>query len=307
MKVYFFRAGIFLWLVVNVWVPVSAQGKRWEDWQNIAAVKPGERVAVYLRSGGRIAEAFHGYDAERITLRSGSIEKDRILVVTLPAHDRLLNGALIGAAAGFAVMAAATAPVEDFAEGAWVIFGVAGAGGGSGIGALLDAGTGTPEKIIYASGPETGAISSRRWRLRIPPEGVFNWTWNRTVDLMLKDGTYIRGQVEAGDQGHVVIRINDSSLRSLEGVQRIQTVSISTIIYKEKLKASTAAAVLGGGFAGLFLGAIGGLASSDAANEGPRAAGGGIAGAVVGTVTGVALSERNWREITLVVKPSSEP
>ncbi len=201
-------------------------------------------------------------------------------------------------------MAATTAPVEDFAEGAWVIFGMIGSAGGAAIGGLLDAGMATPEKIIYALEPQT--VSSRRWKLTVPPEEVFNWIWNRKVDLMLKDGTYIRGQVEKGDQQSIVMRVSDASLDSLKGGQQIPSTSISTVVYREKLDGSTAAAAVGGGLAGMFLGAIGGLASSDASNEGPRSAGGGIAGGLAGTLTGLVLSERNWREITLIVKPAPD-
>ncbi|MFB3903467.1 MAG: hypothetical protein ACE15E_08445 [Acidobacteriota bacterium] len=304
MKTYLFHVGVLLGLLGSIWDPVSAEQKPLGDWQNVASLKPGDRVAVYLKTGGKIAEAFQAYDAGRIVLRSGPIEREKISVVSLPARDTLKNGALMGAASGFAVLAAVSAPVDDFAEGVWVILGAAGAAGGSGIGALLDAGMATPEKVIYACEPQTKAITARRWKLTVASEDVFNWIWNRKVDLMLKDGTYLRGQVERGDQHNITMRVEDSSTDALKGVQQILSTSISTVVYREKLNGSRVAAVIGGAFAGLFLGAIAGLATSDAANEGPRAAGGGIAGGLAGTMTGLGLSELNWREITLVVRPT---
>lgn len=80
-------------------------------WGNLSTLKEGDRVALYLKSGRRIEDDFRIYYDHQIVVSSGPVARDAVAVVTNVPADRAGDGALIGAAAGFAVIAAATAGV----------------------------------------------------------------------------------------------------------------------------------------------------------------------------------------------------
>jgi hypothetical protein len=270
----------------------------------VREIVPGTRVAVYLENGGRMAQIFTGASATELFLDVGAFPRDQVVAVATAPADRLLNGVLTGAGIGAGVGLGYAAALSDgnlsrTSAGIGSVYGVA---AGAGIGALLDAGIATRERPLYLRGsasPPSGAF--RHWQFDVRVPAVHRWISGRNVELMLRDGTYVKGRVLRGDSGAIRIAARKASDKTYAGREtEISTDRISTVYYRERIGGNRFAATLGGALAGLFSGLL--IGGSDSESETGVIVGAGL-GLVFGTGTGLGVAEHyNLREFTLRVK-----
>ncbi len=137
-------------------------------WEKVELLQAGTGIVVKLKAGDRIEGAYQGLGTEelRVTDLSGlelKLPKSSVLSVETAekVHDRLTNGALIGAGAGcaagffsmlgFAEGVTASGPIfGEEGTGYFVGAGIVGAGIGAIVGALVDAKIKKAE-ILYLS------------------------------------------------------------------------------------------------------------------------------------------------------------
>ncbi len=113
------------------------------DWGRVHKLRPDQQIVVrpFEGMGGKVLATYVSSDATGIVIRLKNdqeleISKDRIRSVT--RRKRMRNAVLIGAAAGFAVMALWTIPIPDFNQPlAALVFGGVGAGIGAASGGLV--------------------------------------------------------------------------------------------------------------------------------------------------------------------------
>ena len=275
-----------------------------DPWSRVREVAQGTRVAVYLENGGRMVQIFTGASATELFLDIGAFPRDQVVALATAPVDRLLNGVLVGAGIGTGVGLgyAAALSDSDLSRTAAGIGSVYGSAAGAGIGALLDAGIATRERPLYlrgSSSPPSGAL--RHWQFDVGAPTMHRWISGRKVDLMLRDGTYVKGRVLRGDSGTIRIAARKASDKGYAGREsEIPTDQISTVYYRERIGGNRFAASLGGALAGLFSGLL--IGGSDSGSETGVIIGGGL-GLVLGTGTGLGLAEHyNLREFTLKVK-----
>jgi hypothetical protein len=275
-----------------------------DPWSRVREVLPGTRVAVYLENGGRMVQILTGASATELFLDVGAFPRDQIVALATAPADRLLNGVLAGAGIGAGVGVGYAAALSDSelsrtATGIGAIYGMS---AGAGIGALLDSGIATRERPLYLRGnasPPSGA--TRHWQFDVRALTLHRWISGRNVELMLRDGTYVKGKVLRGESSLIRIAARKASDKTYAGREtEIPTDRISTVFYRERIGGNRFAATLGGALAGLFSGLL--LGGSDSASPAGVVIGGGL-GLVLGTGTGLGLSEHyNLREVTLNVK-----
>ena len=174
-----------------------------------------------------------------------------------------------------------------------------GAAGGAGIGALLDAGIAKPEKPLWIRpAPGLAASTPRHLNLGVRASALSGWLARRKVQMMLADGTYLKGKIVGGDEREIVISVSDSSVEGRKGrTETIPADQIATVIYKENIGGNRLSAAIGGGLAGSFIGPL--IASAGDLNGAGVGLGLGLVG---GTLTGFGLAQHNnTREVTISV------
>ena len=113
------------------------------DWGQVHKLRPDHQIVVrpFKGMGGKVLATYVSSDATGIVVRLKNdqeleISKDRIRSVT--RRKRMRNAVLIGAAAGFAVMALWTIPFPDFIQPfTALLVGGVGAGIGAASGGLV--------------------------------------------------------------------------------------------------------------------------------------------------------------------------
>jgi hypothetical protein len=280
-----------------------------EMWRELRKLAPGTRVAVYLENGGRMVQTLRSVTDDEIVLDVGSFRRREVVVVAAAPTDRLLNGVLTGAAIGIGVGLGYVAAFRDDGD----FSGASAAGGaiyglavGSGFGAMLDAGTATPDRPIYLRSSPAPAAGGRHWKLEIPAAHLHGWITGRKVELMLRDGTYLKGRAATGDEQSVRIAVSGSSNRSLRGREAdIPASQVSTVYYRVRIGGNRFAAGLGGALTGILTGVLlGAFHDNDQGGQHPIGIviGGGL-GVLLGSTTGLGVAEHyNLQEITLLVK-----
>jgi hypothetical protein len=275
-------------------------------WPAAGQIQPGERIAIYLDSGRRFEHIVVGPDAGT-DLDMNGIRRDDVVAIARAPKERLIDGVLVGMAsgAGVAMGWGAKLAEEDFSGDVAAVSAVYGVAAGAGIGALLDAGFANAEKPVYVRpAPGLGASSPRKLNLSISPVHVGNWVRGRKVELMLEDGTYMKGTVRSAVDRVLELAVRDSSDRSRKGkTLSLPVESISAITYRENVGGNRASAGFGGALTGFFTGTLmGGSIGYDSADETPLVVGAAV-GLTLGTLTGLGLAEHyNWREVTLSVR-----
>ncbi|RPI20287.1 MAG: hypothetical protein EHM61_27385 [Acidobacteria bacterium] len=275
------------------------------SWAALSSLPSGTPVIIYLKNGARRQETLLRVTDLEIVTHVGPIRASDIAAISHFRPERLWDGALRGAGIGIATGSIIAASAEDTQGGAWAVSTVFGSLAGAGFGALFDSAVAKPDKQIFLDAPPGSARPGiRHWTLKVRPEDLSAWTLGKTVHVMLKDGTYLRGKVTSGNESSILIALREASDRPKEKEGRTVSVSeVGTVIVREKLGGSTAAAGVGGGLAGFWGGAAAGAFSSDGSDEGQRALLGACLGGLIGTTTAIAGTDRlNWREITLVVQ-----
>ena len=169
---------------------------------------------------------------------------------------------------------------------------------------MFDAGLAAPEQPVYIR-PAAGqaASTARRWHLTIAPERVAGWIAGRRVEMMLTDGTYLKGTVARADTRSIEVAVGDSSEKSYRKRRvEVSVDRLAAVTYRENVGGNRFAATLAGALTGLCAGALAASApASDSADEKPLVFGGG-AGVMAGGLTGFGLARHyNSREITLSV------
>ncbi len=288
--------------IVLVSILITDSGRAQTDsWQALSEVKPEAPLLIYLKNGGRMKQRFISYDQSRLVTDIGEIARKDIAAISLFRPERLWDGTLRGGAIGTGALLiplAAYGDGTDGAAGAAVIGFLAGAG----LGALFDAGVAKPDKPVFVDSPQSESASTRRWSLKVPHENLAGWLRHQRVQLMLKDGTYVRGTVVKGTETSLEIDVRESSRQGLHGNASVNTTEIGTVIFRQKLGGSTAAAAAGGAISGFWLGAVAGVGNGDS-ESGPRIIVGALGGALAGgLLSGFGISHMNTREITLVVE-----
>ena len=117
--------------------------ERVRDWSRIHELRPGHRIAVrpFKGMGSKVLATYVSSDAAKIVVRLENdqkleIPKERVRSVI--RRKRMRNAVLIGASAGFAVMALLTLSFSDFIQPLGALaFGSVGAGIGAGGGGLV--------------------------------------------------------------------------------------------------------------------------------------------------------------------------
>ena len=283
------------------------QGVTFDSWNELRKLAPGMRVAVYLENGGRMVQKFQSVSDAEVVLDIGAVKRQEVVAVAVAPDDRLLNGVLTGAAIGVGVglgYARAFTDDGDFSGTAAAVGIVYGLAGGSGIGALLDAGTATRERPVYLRAAPATLSGTKHWKLEIPGAQLHNWISGRKVELMLRDGSYLKGRAVAGNERIVRVAVGDASDRSLRGQQaEIPVDRVGAVYYRFRIGGNRFAATLGGALTGLFTGTLlGGSIHYDQADETGLVVGAGL-GLILGASTGLGLAEYyNVQEITLLVK-----
>jgi hypothetical protein len=236
------------------------------------------------------------------------IKRESVVAIARAPKERLVDGVLTGMAVGGGLSFGYGAALaeDDFSRGdVAAVAGTYGIAAGAGIGALLDAGFAVTEKPVYIkTAPGLPVSNARHLNLPVPAPKVANWVRGRKVELMLKDGTYLKGAVRGADEQTLELAVRDSSDKSQKGKKlSLPLERISAITYRESIGGNRAAAAVGGALAGLFSGI--GLSTAidyDAADEGPLVAGAAI-GVTLGTLTGVGVADHhNSRQVTLSVR-----
>ena len=275
------------------------------SWTALSSLPAGTPVMIYLKNGARRQETLVRVTDQEIVTHVGAIRASDIAAVSRFRPERLWDGALRGVGIGVATGSILTASAGDAQGGAWVASAVLGSLAGAGFGALFDSAVAKPDKQLFLDAPPSSARPGiRDWTLRVRPEHLSAWALGKSVHVMLKDGTYLRGKVKSGNETSIVIALREASDRPKEKENRTVSVSeVGTVIVREKLGGSIAAAAVGGGLAGFWGGAMAGVFSSNGSDEGPRA----VIGAGLGTLFGataatVGIDQLNWREITLIVQ-----
>lgn len=282
-------------------IPAAVVASRVDDWNSLGLVAHDTPVEVHLDNGSRSVQRFRGFSASQIDLETGSIERPRVAAVVIVARDRLLNGALIGAATGAAtgVVLAAAYSDSDLELGASsAVFSSA---VGAGLGALFDGGLATPGRAVYLKGDNGSPLEKRdNWTVEVRPDRLIGWVQGRVVEMMLRDGVYLKGRIAAGDERSLTLEVRDSSDSKLKG--RLLTVTverIGTVAFRENIGGNRLAAGLAGGISGFFLGSTAGIVSE----SGAAAVVGASLGILLGTGTMLAVAQgRNGREVMLVIR-----
>jgi len=272
-----------------------------DSWQTLSSLKRDDRIVIYLKNGARMKQRFLGFDQDNLVTEVGEIARKDIAAVSLFRPERLWDGTLRGAGIGVATVMIPVA-ASDHGSNALAAAGLFGFLGGAGLGVLFDAGVAKPDKPVFVNSTDQQS-SLRKWTVKVPPQHLSGWIRHQRVHLMLKDGSYVRGTVVDGTETSLQIDVRESSRQSLEGNASVDTAEIGTVIFRQKLGGSTAAAATGGAISGFWAGALAALGASDAANEGPGIAIAALGGALGGgLLAGSGISQMNTREITLVVE-----
>jgi len=136
---------VFLMLLVPLLV--SAQEAR-ESWDNLKRLQVGQKIEVVNMDLKSVKGTFVSYAEDGISLQTDkgplTIERARVMRVSLREHSKRARNALIGAAIGAGIgvglgLAAANTGVHETGEEYFVmgIFTPIGAGAGAGIGAAM--------------------------------------------------------------------------------------------------------------------------------------------------------------------------
>jgi hypothetical protein len=274
-------------------------------WPGLDQVKAGDTIAIYLQNGRRFEHHLRGPDA-RVDLDMNGIRQEHVVAISQVRRDRLLDGVLTGMAAGTGVAMGYGKALSDndFSGTVAAVAALYGIAGGAGIGALLDAGFASPEKPLYVR-PSPGLVASsqKRWNLPVSAADLTHWVAGREVELMLKNGTWIKARVQGGDSLTLQLDVRDSSDKSRKGKNvTLAAEDVGAAAFRENIGGNRASASVGGALMGFFTAALLAGAYGDAADEKPLVIGAGL-GLVLGTVTGLGLAEHhNWREVTLSVR-----
>jgi hypothetical protein len=278
------------------------------NWENLQQLKPGTWIAVYLDNGSRMVQRFRTATDSQLAVDIDGIDRGRVVAVTLAADDRLrdgvLAGSILGAGIGIGWGAVFSEDSADFSAAAATAGLLYGLGVGAGVGTLLDSGMATPEKPLYMRGGIGKALMpARNWTLKVPRHQLSQWIAGRKLELMLRDGTYLKGRAIEGTDREIELAVTDASEKSYRGRRsRISTGQISTVAYRENIGGNRVAATIGGGLGGLFSGALLGTSMDQNSDATPLVVGAGI-GTLVGSTLGLGLAEHyNWRHIMLVVQ-----
>jgi hypothetical protein len=274
-------------------------------WPGLDRVKTGDTIAIYLQNGRRFEHHLRGPDAA-VDLDMNGIRQEHVVAISQVRRDRLLDGVLTGMAAGTGVGMAYGKVLSDndFSGAIAAVAGIYGIAAGAGIGAMLDAGFASPEKPLYVK-PTPGLVASspKRWNLAVSAADLTNWVAGRDVELMLKNGTWIKARVKDGDRLTLRLDVRDSSDRSRKGENvTVAAEDVGAVAFRENIGGNRASASIGGALTGFFAATLLAGAYDDAADEKPLVIGAGL-GLVLGAVTGLGLAEHhNWRELTLSVR-----
>ena len=126
-------------MVSLAWLgPGLRADEHWHDWNRVQVLQPGQKIAVksFKGMGPKVVGTYVSSDAAHLVVRmrndqTVTIPKDRIRQVVRKRPIR--RAVLIGAAAGFAIMASLTLGPDGFAQPAAALY----FGGiGAGLGAL---------------------------------------------------------------------------------------------------------------------------------------------------------------------------
>ena len=231
-----------------------------DDWDNLRQLKPETRVAVYLENGSRMVQTFRAVSDSQLVLDINGIDRDRVAAVAIPTDDRLRDGVLVGSSLGAGVGLGWGAAFNEDADlsAAVVTAGLLyGLGIGAGVGTLLDSGMATPEKPLYMRGGIGQALRpARNWTMKVPRRQLSRWIAGRKVELMLRDGTYLKGKAIEGTDQEIEVAVTGASDESRRGRRTIRTELISTVAYRENIGGNRLAATIGGGLGGLFSGSL---------------------------------------------------
>ncbi|RPI24323.1 MAG: hypothetical protein EHM61_17425 [Acidobacteria bacterium] len=279
--------------------PPQTQTASWEALANLKADTP---IVIYLKNGGQMRQQFVSSDAASVTTDAGPVARSDISAICLFRPERLWDGTLRGGAIGVGTMLIAVASYDDRGEDAFIGTVPVAFLAGCGLGALFDAGVAKPDIPVFVDTPGTSRPPSlRHWTIRVPAAQLARWLKRERVQLMLKDGTFVRGMVREATETSLQIDVAESSKQGVKGETAIPTSEIGTVIFGKKMGGSTAAAVTGGAIAGFFSGVVAGV--GDGSNEAPAV----LVGATIGTLVGAAaagwgIDRMNTREITLIVE-----
>jgi len=272
-----------------------------DPWPPLSGLQPDSTIMIYLKNGGRMKQRLISYNQDHLVTDVGEISRKDIAAVSLFRQERLWDGTLRGGAIGVGTLLIPLSGSDPGADGA-AAAGVIGFLAGAGLGVLFDAGVAKPDVPLFVDTPGKQP-SLRNWTIRVPHQQLAGWLKRQRVHLMLKDASYVRGTVVDGTETSLQIDVRESSRQSLEGNASVDTAEIGTVIFRQKLGGSTAAAATGGAISGFWAGALAALGASDAANEGPGIAIAALGGALGGgLLAGSGISQMNTREITLVVE-----
>jgi len=169
MRTRIFPAALFVFCIV------LGTGSAWAEivrgrWEKVELLKPGTGIIIRLKAGDRIDGSYRGIgtDEVRISDLTGAavrLPKSAIQSIETAEEvtDRLRNGTLIGAGAGFAVgfvsmigvakAVTASGPIWGEDGTAFILAGgLAGSGIGAIIGALIDSRVTRPELLYLSTG-----------------------------------------------------------------------------------------------------------------------------------------------------------
>jgi hypothetical protein len=246
-------------------------------------------------------QLFKGFDADSIRTDVGAIARREVAAVSLFRRERLWDGTLRGAGIGAGKAVTMTAGLGGMKED-YAVAALLGSLTGAGLGALYDAAVARPDIPVFVNSPAGQPRPlTRAWQLRVARDELGGWVAGKDIQLMLKDGAFLRGKVSDVGEGKLSMQVKESSDPSLKNERlEVEIARIGAITLRERMGGSLAAGAVASGLSGFWLGASAGASASAHSNDQSSVLVGAGVGLAAGIVGAIGLDRVNFREITLL-------
>ena len=183
-------------------------------------------------------QLFKGFDADSIRTDVGAIARREVAAVSLFRRERLWDGTLRGAGIGAGKAVTMTAGLGGMKED-YAVAALLGSLTGAGLGALYDAAVARPDIPVFVNSPAGQPRPlTRAWQLRVARDELGGWVAGKDIQLMLKDGAFLRGKVSDVGEGKLSMQVKESSDPSLKNERlEVEIARIGAITLRERMGA----------------------------------------------------------------------